>query len=163
VSIRLAVGSEQCALEALQWRASLMNEAHREALLAHPDAIELPIAQIEAGRVFVAERDGAILGFSVVLPRNDGDAELDGLFVEPSAWRHGIGRKLVEAAGAFACSGGSSALYVIGDPHSAGFYYGCGFELLGKAETRFGPGLLMRKSLVGLPRLGNFGYDMNSS
>ena len=52
---------------------------------------------------------------------------------------------------ALACSGGSSALYVIGSPHSAGFYYACGFELLGQTETRFGIGLLMRKSLVGLP------------
>lgn len=152
VSIRLATRSEHRALEALQWRASLTNEAHRDSLLAHPDAIELPMAQIEAGRVFVAEGDGAILGFSVILPRDDGDAELDGLFVEPSAWRQGIGRKLVEAAGAFACSGGSSALHVIGDPRSAGFYHGCGFELLGNTETRFGPGLLMRKNLVGLPR-----------
>ena len=150
VSIRLAVSSEQGALEALQLRASLMNETDREALLAHPDAIELPIAQIEAGRVFVAERDGATLGFSVVLPRNDGDAELDGLFVEPSAWRGGIGRKLVEAAGAFAASAGASALYVIGHPLSAGFYYACGFELLGKAETRFGAALSMRKELGGI-------------
>ena len=147
VSIRLAVRSEQGALEALQLRASLMNETDREALLAHPDAIELPIAQIESGRVFVAERDGATLGFSVVLPRDDGDAELDGLFVEPSAWRGGIGRKLVEAASAFVGSAGASALYVIGNPHSAGFYYACGFELLGETETRFGTGLLMRKKL----------------
>ena len=152
VSIRLAVASERDALEALQWRASLMNEADREALLAHPDAIELPIVQIEAGRVFVAERDGALLGFSVVLPRDNGAAELDGLFVEPSAWRHGIGRKLVEAACALAWAGGSSALYVIGSPHSAGFYYRCGFELLGETATRFGIGLVMRKSLAGLPR-----------
>ena len=102
VCIRLARRSEQRTLEALQRRASLMNETDRENLLAHPDAIELPVAQIEADRVFVAERDGSILGFSVVLSRDDGDAELDGLFVEPSSWRNGIGRTLVEAAAAFA-------------------------------------------------------------
>ena len=41
-----------------------MNEADRENLLAHPDAVELPVAHIDAGRVFVAECDGSILGFS---------------------------------------------------------------------------------------------------
>ena len=82
VLIRPAILSEQKALEALQLRASLSNAGDREALLANPDAIELPLAQIAAGRVFVAERDGAIVGFAAVLPRNDRETELDGLFVE---------------------------------------------------------------------------------
>jgi GNAT superfamily N-acetyltransferase len=124
-----------------------MNDADRENLLAHPDAVELPVAQIDAGRVFVAERDGSILGFSVVLSRDDGDAELDGLFVDPSNWRRGTGRRLVDAAAAFAIAAGASALHVIGNPHSAGFYHVCGFELLGEAATRFGTGLVMRKDL----------------
>ena len=146
-SIRLARLCEQSTLEALQLRASLMNEADRENLLAHPDAVELPVAHIDAGRVFVAECDGSILGFSVVLSRDDGDAELDGLFVEPSRWRSGIGRRLLDAAAAFARAAGASALHVIGNPHSIGFYHICGFELLGETETRFGTGLIMRKDL----------------
>jgi hypothetical protein len=52
-------------------------------LLAHPKAIERPIARITSGRVWVAERDGALLGFSALLPNGD-DFELDGLFVEPA-------------------------------------------------------------------------------
>ena len=51
--IRRAAVSERGALEALQWRASLENPEYREALLAHPDAIELPASQIEAGGVYV--------------------------------------------------------------------------------------------------------------
>ena len=35
---------------------SLSNAGDREALLAHPEAIELPLRQIEAGGVFVAKR-----------------------------------------------------------------------------------------------------------
>ena len=69
VLIRLAVMSERQALESLQRRASLNNPGDREVLLANPDAIELPPDQIAAGQVFVAERDGAIVGFSAVLPR----------------------------------------------------------------------------------------------
>jgi len=56
--IRLAVVSEKRDLEELQRRASLTNTGDRDALLAHPDAVELPPEQIAAGSVFVAERDG---------------------------------------------------------------------------------------------------------
>lgn len=147
VAITPALASERNALEALQRRASLMNEHDRAALLAHPDAIDLPVEQIEGGRVMVARRDGAIVGFSVVLRRPDHDAELDGLFVEPSAWRGGIGRSLVAAACRLALSEGAAALHVIGNRHAAGFYQACGFALLGEQETRFGTGLAMRRTL----------------
>jgi hypothetical protein len=57
---------------------------YREELLAHPDAIELPVAHLNAGHTYLAERDGQILGFCVVPPRPEDDADLDGLFVEPA-------------------------------------------------------------------------------
>ena len=94
VVIRPALHTERSCLEALQWRASLANAGDRDSLLAHPDAIALPVQQIGDGHVFVAERDGAIVGFAAVLPRPDGDAELDALFVEPSLWKAGVGRLL---------------------------------------------------------------------
>jgi len=50
---------------------------------------------IAAGGVFVLEQDGNIVGFSAILRRDDGDTELDALFVEPAIQRQGIGRKLV--------------------------------------------------------------------
>jgi GNAT superfamily N-acetyltransferase len=148
LTITPALVAERNALVALKRRASLMNEADRAALLAHPDAIDLPIAAIGGGRVMVARRDDAILGFSVVLRRADNDAELDGLFVEPSAWRCGIGRALVEAACARALSEGAVALHVIAGRAAAGFYQACGFELLGEAQTRFGMALAMRRMLA---------------
>jgi GNAT superfamily N-acetyltransferase len=145
--IRLARSDEQKALEALQWRASLEPTEYREALLAHPDAITLPLEQIETGRTFVAEREGEVLGFSVVLAKPDGDAELDGLFVEPFAWKQGIGRMLVEEAGRFAVSEGAQSLHVLANPTALGFYEACDFELIGEQGTRFGVGFVMRKRL----------------
>ena len=97
VRIRLAAPQERDALEALQWRASLANDADRPHLEANPDAIELPQEQIDLGQVLVAEIDGAIAGFAVFV-REEGHAELDGLFVEPELWRKGIGAALVEKA-----------------------------------------------------------------
>ncbi len=147
VLIRLALASERDALEALQRRASLSNPGDREALLAHPDAIELPPEQIADGRVFVAEQNGGRAGFAVVLPRPDGGAELDGLFVDPALWRKGIGRSLIDYCCVFARAEGATALHVVGNSHAAAFYEACGFEAEGTHRTRFGTGLSMRKML----------------
>jgi GNAT superfamily N-acetyltransferase len=132
-------------LEHLQWRASLVWEEYREALLAHPDAIDLPLEHLDAGHTYVAERSGQILGFSVVLPRPDGDADLDGLFVEPTICKHGAGRRLVQQAERLAASRRSEWLNVIANPRARGFYQACGFAQLGEEQTRFGWALTMRK------------------
>jgi GNAT superfamily N-acetyltransferase len=142
--IRPASVSEQNQLEALQWRASLTNSGDREALLAHPDAIALPIAQIAAGGVFVAEWNGTIVGFAAIKPRADGNSELDALFVDPDMRRRGIARSLVEHCAEVARTRKSVALRVVGNPHAKDFYTACGFSVIGTEETRFGPGLLMR-------------------
>ncbi len=147
LTIRPAQPDERKALEALQWRASLNNPGDRAALLANPDAIELAPEQIAAGGVFVAERGGVLAGFAAVLPRTDGQSELDGLFVEPALWRGGVGRLLVEQCGAFARAQGASSLHVVGNPHAQGFYAACGFDVIGEHATRFGTGLAMRKKL----------------
>lgn len=147
VTVRPAVASEQKQLEALQWRASLNNPGDREALLAHPDAIELPLEQIRNGGVFVAEVTGSMIGFAAILPREDGDFELDALFVEPGAWRQGIGRALIEHCGAAARAAGAESLHVVGNPHAEGFYTACGFSAVGTKQMRFGTGLLMKRTL----------------
>lgn len=143
-SIRPARLNERRALEELQRRASLENPNDREAILAHPEVIELPDAQLAAGQVFVAESGGFQVGFSVLLPRDDGDVELDGLFVEPSLWRSGVGRGLIDHAIGEAKAHGAKAIHVIGNPHAEGFYEAVGFATIGVTQTRFGPALLMR-------------------
>ncbi len=145
--IRPAVASEQKLLEDLQLRASLTNAGDRDALLANSDAIELPLEQIIAGRVFVSEWHGAIVGFSAILPRTDGGTELDALFVDPDFRRRGIARSLVEYCADAARKLGSDALHVIGNPHAKDFYHACDFKMTGNTQTRFGVGLLMRRPL----------------
>ena len=145
--IRPAIPADRRELEALQLRASLVNEGDREALLLHPDAIDLPIELIKAGGVFVLEQHGAVVGFSAILAREDGDTELDALFVEPSIQRQGVGKRLVEHCAKMARSKGSTSLHVVGNPHAEQFYLACGFSIIGRFETRFGPGLLMRLPL----------------
>jgi len=124
-----------------------MWEEDRAALLANPDAIDLPLEQITAGRTVVAESAGQLLGFAVVLAREDGDAELDGLFVEPTYWRHGLGRALVEQAERIATSDGAANLWVTANTRALGFYDSCGFVTVGEVQTRFRPAPKMRKSI----------------
>ena len=145
--IRRAVASEQPSLEALERRAGLANPGDREAILAHPEVIEVPLDQIVSGDVFLLETDGLIAGFAAVKPRPDGDTDLDGLFVEPEMQRRGFGGLLVEECARVACARGSQFLYVIGNRHAEAFYLACGFEPIGTCETRFAPALLMRKEL----------------
>lgn len=146
-SFRLAVPAERRALEDLQRRASLVWEDDRDALLANPDAIELPLEQITDGRTIVAENVGELLGFAVVLRRDDGDAELDGLFVEPAQWRHGIGRALLEHAERIATSDGAASLWVTANTRALEFYGACGFVTVGEVATRFRPAPRMRKTI----------------
>ncbi len=147
VTVRLAIVSERESLEGLQWRASLQNPMDRDALLANQDAIVLPVQQIVEGGVFVAEQYGKIMGFSAILLRYDGNSELDALFVEPGLWRRGIGRALVDYSSTSARRAGARYLHVVGNPHAEHFYTACGFEAFGTERTRFGVGLLMKRSL----------------
>jgi GNAT superfamily N-acetyltransferase len=147
IVIRLALQAERSSLEALQWRASLANAGDRDSLLANPDAIVLPVEQIADGHVLVAQHDGVIVGFAAVLPRSDGNAELDALFVEPGLWKRGVGRLLVEHCADVARGRASRILHVVGNPHAEGFYVACGFRTAGAVETRFGDGLAMQREL----------------
>ena len=147
IIIRPARPDEQAMLESLQRRASLNNPGDREALLANPGAIELPLDQLTAGCVFVAEHEGSVAGFAAVVPRSDAGAELDALFVEPHLWKRGIGRRLVDHTAEVARARQATFLHVIGNPHAEGFYLSCGFRKTGTVETQFGVGLTMERTL----------------
>ena len=142
--VRPARIEERGKLEDLQRRASLALDDHREDLLAHPDAIELPAEPIERGDVVIAELGGRIAGFAVVLEKA-GAAELDGLFVEPELWRRGIGSALIEEAVHQARRRGLTLMTVVASLAAKEFYQKCGFAVEGDAATRFGPALRMSR------------------
>jgi GNAT superfamily N-acetyltransferase len=138
-TIRPARVAEREALEALQLRSSVRDPMYRAQLAAHPDAIDLPVGQITAGHVRVAEQSGVVVGFAVLLERSGGACELDGLFVEPERMRGGVGRRLVEDAARLARERGAARIDVVANPQSLAFYEAVGFTFTGEAQTRFGP------------------------
>lgn len=143
MQIRPARIEEWEQLEDLQRRASLQPGPYYDELVAHPDAIALPAAQIGSGQVTVAVVDGRLAGFAAVIER-EGKAELDGLFVDPEMWRQGIGSTLVAQAVHEARRRGLT-LMVVASPEARAFYEKCGFAVEGEAGTRFGPALRMSR------------------
>ena len=115
-------------MEELQRRASLELPEYRDQLLLNPDAIYLPEGQIANGQVIVAEFGGELAGFAAVV-----GGELDGLFVEPDLWGHGIGRALVDAA-THAARRKGLALTVIAAPRAQRFYEAAGSRSRGRSR-----------------------------
>jgi N-acetylglutamate synthase-like GNAT family acetyltransferase len=149
VVIRPARPSEREELERLQRRSSMHEPMYRRQLAAHPDAIELPAELIMTGAVRVAEQDGVIVGFAVLLERHDDACELDGLFVEPERMRSGAGRRLVDDAKRLARRRGATRIDVIANPQALAFYEAVGFIRVGAAQTRFGPAPRMSLAVGG--------------
>lgn len=145
--LRWAREDEVPALEDLMREASLIWPDHRDDLLAHPDAIEVPVDGVRRRRVRVHEQDGEVTGFATVLPAAGGEAELDALFVRPARMRRGIGARLVEDAARRARDEGAARLAVTANPHAAVFYGRCGFRAVGETPTRFGPAIRMLRDL----------------
>jgi len=148
VVIRPAQVAERDALERLQRRSSVHDPMYRAQLAAHPDAIELPVEQIVAGLVRVAEQSGAVVGFAVLLECSGEACELDGLFVEPDRMRAGIGRRLVADAQRIAHERGARRIDVVANPQAVAFYDAVGFVLVGEAQTRFGRAPRMSLSIA---------------
>jgi GNAT superfamily N-acetyltransferase len=145
IRIRPARPEDRDTLGALKLRSSLAWGDHVEALRALPEARQVPAEHLLS--VFVAELDGKITGFATVLPRGDGEAELEDLFVDPDSWRRGIGARLVAEAERRAAAFGALALHVIAGERARAFYERCGFRVTGTAMTALAPALGMRKEL----------------
>lgn len=143
--IRLARPEDRDALGALKLRASLAWGDHVEELRALPEAGQVPAEHLPS--VFVAELDGGIAGFATVLPRSDGEAELEDLFVDPESWRRGVGARLVAEAERRAAALGARSLHVIAGERARAFYQRCGFRVVGTVMTDLAPALAMRKDL----------------
>ena len=151
VDIRLAHPDDRLNLIELQRRASLASEtgAVRQMLLEDPGIIDLDEEMLANNEVFVAEIGDRIVGFATIIAHEGNDAELEGLFVEPTEWRKGIATQLVHAIVREARAWGASRLHVMANQNVLGFYEATGFIKIGERKTQLGPiGFLMAKTVV---------------
>lgn len=147
--IRLANPGDRLNLIELQRRASLVHEDTRQQLLDNPDIIDLDEEMLANNEVFVAEVGGRIVGFATIVAHEGNDAEVEGLFVEPTDWRQGIGTALVRQLEREAAAWGASRLHVLANRNVLGFYEAAGFKAVGQRRTELGPtGVLMVKPVA---------------
>ena len=104
-------------------------------LLEAPDEQQLtdPAGQIlvPGGEIFVARRNGEVVGTCAVLPHEDGVHELLKLAVAPAAQGLGLGRRLVEACIARARERGAHRLVLLSSSKLGAalrLYEGLGFR-----------------------------------
>jgi N-acetylglutamate synthase-like GNAT family acetyltransferase len=90
------------------------------------------------GRVWLAERDGRLVGCTAIALRPGRVGQLRWVLVEPSARGMGLGRRLVETAIAFSIEAGCDRLYLEttdGLPESQSLYENLGFAVV-SSETQ---------------------------
>ena len=138
-SIRPGRPEDQPQLLEIVWATVMDSDSDREQLLAQPELVEVPVEHLSDETSVVAVIDGAPVGFATVLPRPDGDAELDGLFVLPERQRLGIGRALVAETMRLARAMGAGMLHVTANEDAREFYHAVGFVQTGTAPTALKP------------------------
>jgi N-acetylglutamate synthase-like GNAT family acetyltransferase len=151
--IRDARLDERDALRELHRRSSLIWDADRAHLEAHPEVFGVAAEAIAEGRVRVAvAEEGALVGFSVIARVEPGVCDLDDLFVDPDLMGRRIGAALVEDVAARAREAGDRELAVTANPDAIGFYERVGFARGESVPTQFRPGMRMRRALIAAPR-----------
>ena len=135
--IRPGVPADLPAAADIYRRASLSNAGDRDNLLAHPEHLVLGPEGLAEGRTYVAEEEGALVGFATWIEA-DGIFELEDLFVDPDWMRRGIATALVNHIAQVLRARGVERLEVTANPHALGFYRAAGFIDCGVADTVFG-------------------------
>ncbi len=100
------------------------------------------------GRIWLAERDGQLLGCAAIAKRGDRLGQLRWVLVDSSVRGVGLGRRLVETAMDYCAAQNFNRVYLEtteGLDESMGLYYKLGFELVSEevAELWDGPGPLI--------------------
>jgi N-acetylglutamate synthase-like GNAT family acetyltransferase len=145
--VRAATSVDLPSLRDVYRRASLSNADDAPALLAHPQFLVLPEAEVLAGHTRVAvDEDGTVVGFATTVGRGP-VRELEDLFVDPRQQRRGTGALLVADAVALLRADGAERLDVLANPHASRFYAAVGFERDGEVPTELGPGIRMHLDL----------------
>src|ERR1044072_1357259 len=89
---------------------------------------------VAANQVYVAERDGDLMGFYALVV-NGGKAELDHMWVAPAHIGSGVGKELFIHAMQTAAGQSNEAAEIVSDPNAAGFYRKMGAHQVGETVS----------------------------
>ena len=152
LSIREARPDEAAALSELALRSKAhwgYDAAFLEACRAD---LTLTPREIAESASLVCEGAAGVLGFSRVVLMDERTAELDALFVDPTAIGMGAGKLLWEHSVAAARELGAQDLLLQSDPHAEGFYLSRGARRIGEVASALLPGRTLPLMHVDLRR-----------
>ena len=98
------------------------------------DDLAVSPASIRRSPTFVAEADGAVVGF-VQISTDTSPWELEHLWVGPRHMRRGVGRALLARAAEAAARAGERVLAIDADPHAEPFYLAVGARRIGEVAA----------------------------
>ncbi|MEU8703575.1 GNAT family N-acetyltransferase [Streptomyces sp. NPDC048565] len=137
--VRAGRPDEAAALTALALRSKAYWGYDEAFLAACREELAVRPADVTARRTAVAERDGGLLGFTML----DGDPPVGAvgmMFVDPDTIGQGVGRLLFEHAVAQARRLGFEALTIDADPNAEPFYTAMGAVRIGVTPSGSVPG-----------------------
>ena len=146
ITIRRATAEDAEAITRVRidgWRRSYKGIVPQASLDAMSVEASLPLWQRvlaapgDVASVFVAERDGDVVGFAagnrLAEPKLGFDAELTAIYLAQDVQRHGLGRRLVGTIAAERASHGASGMIVwvlAGNKNARAFYEALGAGLV---------------------------------
>jgi GNAT superfamily N-acetyltransferase len=132
--LRPARPDECAALSALALRSKAV-WGYSDEFMARCVA-ELTLREDSLPHVFVMETAEGVVGFYALSALEDGRVELEFLFIEPDALRHGHGRRLLAHARSHARDRMAARTILIqGDPHADAFYRSVGARRVGERAS----------------------------
>jgi GNAT superfamily N-acetyltransferase len=116
--------------------------------------LTMTVPLINGGCVQVAEdQDGTVVGVvAVTMTALQSITALHGLYVDPSIWKHGIGRLLFKAAVTRTKAVKAGALMIYAEPTAAGFYERMGAIRVGEGPFFYSPEMVLPHLLYVVPR-----------
>ena len=123
--IRCALESEASALSSLAVDAKQYWPYSSQDIERWRPLLRVTAADIAANPTFVAEMDGALVGFYLLIPGAKAWT-LEHLWISPYFARRGIGRALLAHAVRTAQGAGAASIVIDADPNAEPFYVACG-------------------------------------
>lgn len=152
-TVRRAVPEEAGLLRDLAHRSKAYWPYSPEFLAAVEPLLELDGRDVAEHEVWVLEVDGAVVGWHRVT-LHGARAELEDLWLEPSAIGTGLGRLLFEHALGVAATHGASRLEWDAEPYAEGFYRAMGGREVGRTPSAAEAGRTLPRMCLVLDQRG---------
>jgi N-acetylglutamate synthase-like GNAT family acetyltransferase len=134
VNIRKAATADAAILTSIAHDAK-RHWGYPEHWLAHwQEDLTITPDFVAANQVYVAEREGTLLGFYALVIKNE-KAELDHMWVGPAHIGSGVGKELFLHAMQTAAGQSIGSVEILSDPNAAGFYRKMGAHQVGEETS----------------------------